>query len=228
MYHHIAVPPPAGTRTRGLFVKPERFRRQMRTLKRLGYQGCSVRDLMAWLRPGRPRKLFGITFDDGYEDLYIHALPVLQECGFTATTYFVSGAVGGFNHWDVEQGFPQSRCMSLQQLQEWKALGHEVGGHTVSHRRLGELATNEARMEIVNCRRVLEDLSGAAVEAFSYPYGSFNAMTLELVEEAGFTTAASTQKKRASATDNPFCLPRLNVRRADTLPSFLWKCLVRN
>ena len=212
---------------RGLFVSPAQFRHQMKSLKLLGYQGCSINELMSRFRKKETRKVFGITFDDGYEDVYIHALPILQELGFTATTYFVSAEVGGFNRWDVDSGIPQSACMTLQQLREWKALGQEVGGHTVNHRRLGELAQEDARSQIADCRHALEDMSGDPVEAFSYPYGSFNPTTPMLVREAGFTSAVSTRKKRTIEADDPYCLPRLNVRYPDMLGIFLWKCLIR-
>ena len=227
MYHHIASPPPEGTPSRNLFVSPADFRRQMRTLKKLGYQGCSIAELMPRLLIGKPGKFVGITFDDGYEDVYANALPVLQETGFTATTYFVSREIGGCNRWDSDLGFPAARCMNLCQMRQWKALGHEIGGHTLEHRRLGEIALNEAWRQIADCRRELEDLSGERVEAFSYPYGSFNAATSMLVEKAGFTSAATTLKKRAAPTDDPLSLPRFNVGTADTLFSFLWKCLLR-
>lgn len=227
MYHHIAPPPPEGTPSRNLYVSPAHFRRQMRALKQLGYQGCSIAELVPRFLLEKPGKYVGITFDDGYEDVYANALPVLQETGFTATAYFVSREVGGFNRWDSGLRFPMARCMDLQQLRQWKALGHEVGGHTLEHRRLAEIAPDEAWRQIADCRRELEDMAGAPVEAFSYPYGSFNHMTGVLARDAGFTSAVTTLRKRATATDDPFFLPRFNVRRTNTLAAFLWKCLLR-
>jgi peptidoglycan/xylan/chitin deacetylase (PgdA/CDA1 family) len=226
MYHHIAPPPPGGTPLRNLFVSPARFRRQMRTLKQLGYRGCSVAELIPRFLYERPGKYVGITFDDGYEDVYANALPVLEETGFTATAYFVSREIGGFNRWDSDLRFPMARCMSLQQLRQWKTLGHEIGGHTLEHRRLEEIALDEAWRQIADCRHELEDMSGERVEAFSYPYGSFSGATSILARKAGFTSAVTTLKKRAAATDDPFFLPRFNVRTADTLVAFLWKCLL--
>jgi peptidoglycan/xylan/chitin deacetylase (PgdA/CDA1 family) len=227
IYHHVAPPPPKGTPSRHLFVDPARFKRQMHALKQLGYQGCSIAELVPRFLLEKPGKYVGITFDDGYEDVYANALPILQETGFTATAYFVSREVGGFNRWDSDLRYPPARCMTLQQMRQWKTLGHEIGGHTLDHRRLGEMAPGEAWRQIADCRRELEDLSGERVEAFSYPYGSFNAVTGALARKAGFTSAVTTVKKRAAATDDPLFLPRFNIRRADRLPAFLWKCLLR-
>lgn len=227
MYHHVAPPPPDGDPSRNLFVSPAHFGRQMRSLKLLGYQGCSIAELMPRLPLQKPGKYVGITFDDGYEDVYINALPILQETGFTATTYFVSREVGGFNRWDSDFQFPIARCMNRQQLREWKALGHEIGGHTLEHRRLGEMTPGEAWQQIAGCRHELEDISGGRVEAFSYPYGSYDYRTATLVQNAGFTSAVTTLKKRAGSKDDPFLLPRFNVRRADTLAAFLVKSLLR-
>ena len=81
-YHQIAEAPPRGAVFRSLTVSPNRFRSQMYWLKRLGYQGLSMRELMPFLRGERCGRVVGITFDDGYLNNLSSALPVLQELGF--------------------------------------------------------------------------------------------------------------------------------------------------
>lgn len=85
MYHQIGEPAPRGTPYRGLTVHPASFRRQMTWLRRFGYRGLSMRDLMPYVRGERSGKVFGITFDDGYRNVHRNAMPVLGELGFTAT-----------------------------------------------------------------------------------------------------------------------------------------------
>ncbi len=84
-YHQIDLAPPPPAAFRSLYVAPDSFARQMRWLKRLGYRGLSMRDLMPYLRGEKVGKVVGLTFDDGYCNNLHHALPVLQDCGFTAT-----------------------------------------------------------------------------------------------------------------------------------------------
>lgn len=221
MYHHVAPAPPPGTASRYMFVSTAQFRRQMRTLKLLGYIGCSMVDLRQFLSGARKGKAVGITFDDGYRDVHQNALPVLVELGFTATTYFVSRQVDGHNKWD-EGRMPQAPCMTRRELREWMENGQEVGAHTLDHARLGELDEVEARRQIGGSKKELEDLTGQPVASFSYPFGSHNDLVVELARQSGFSTATTTIKGRATATSDPLRLPRMTVKREDSLPKFLW------
>ena len=79
MYHQIDAPPPKGTPLRGLVVAPASFAWQMRMLKMMGYTGLSMRDLEPYLLGKKYGKVVGITFDDGYKNNHLHALPVLKK-----------------------------------------------------------------------------------------------------------------------------------------------------
>ena len=93
-YHQIEMAPPPPATFRSLYVAPASFARQMRWLKRLGYRGVSMGALMPYLRGEKVGKVVGLTFDDGYCNNLQHALPVLQELGFTATCYVMSQLLG--------------------------------------------------------------------------------------------------------------------------------------
>lgn len=133
LYHQIAPLPHKKIPFRGLWVHPDKFRSQMAWLKRLGYQGLSLRDAMPYIKGEKTGKVAVVTFDDGFLNNYENALPVLSEFGFTATNYFVANQVGGSNVWDQAMGVPLTPCMSITQMREWAALGHEVGAHTLDH-----------------------------------------------------------------------------------------------
>ena len=222
MYHHVSHAPPRGTKSRYMFVSPSRFRSQMRALKLLGYVGCSMADLGDYLTGRKKGRAVGITFDDGYRNVFTDALPVLEEFGFTSTTYFVSGQIDGFNAWNVGR-MPHAPCMSRSELRQWADRGQEVGAHTVDHARLGTLEEGEARRQIADSKRQLEDMTGRAVSAFSYPFGSLNDRVVEVVRESGFASATTTVSARATGSEDPMRLPRFTVRRTDWLPGFFWK-----
>ncbi|MEY2622719.1 MAG: hypothetical protein RIT26_2539, partial [Pseudomonadota bacterium] len=101
MYHQIDQPPPRGTPLRGLVVSPRSFSWQMAMLRALGYQGLSMRDLEPYLEGRKQGRVVGITFDDGYQNNFDHALPILRRHGHTATCYAVSGLIGQSNVWDA-------------------------------------------------------------------------------------------------------------------------------
>ncbi|NCW54462.1 MAG: hypothetical protein EBV97_11815, partial [Rhodobacteraceae bacterium] len=75
-YDQIDAAPPKGTPLRGLVVSPGTFSRHMSLMQFLGYKGLSMGALMPYLKGERTGKVFGITFDDGYENNFHNALPV--------------------------------------------------------------------------------------------------------------------------------------------------------
>lgn len=225
MYHQIDQTPPAGTPMRGLVVHPARFRAHMKWMHRLGYRGLSMRDLMPYLRGERLGKVFGVTFDDGYRNVLANAMPVLDELGFTATTYFVSGQIGGSNVWDEPIGIPRAELMDADEIRQWHAAGHEVGAHTVDHVQLPRMQPAEAFRQIAQCRRMLQDITGAEVSAFCYPYGKQQPEHRRMVQEAGYANATSTIRGRARPGDDMFCLPRVLVSRRTHVLQLLSKCL---
>src|SRR3546814_8714033 len=95
----------------------------MAWLRRLGYRGLSMRDLLPHLLGDSDEKVFGITFDDGYRNVYRYAMPVLDEAGFTATNYFVARQLDGANVWDIDKGIPRSPLLrSAEHTSELQSL----------------------------------------------------------------------------------------------------------
>lgn len=227
MYHQIGEPAPAGTPYRGLTVQPVSFRRQMLWMRRFGYRGLSMRDLMPYLRGERSGKVFGITFDDGFRNVHRFALPVLAEMGFTATNYFVARQLDGSNVWDREKGIPFAPLMSVTEMREWAAAGHEVGSHTLDHIHLPAVSSVEARRQIADSKRELEQVLGAPVTAFCYPYGDHRPEHRLMAREAGYENATLTVRGLAGPADDFFGLPRVTVSRSTHLLRFLQKCLTR-
>lgn len=222
MYHQIDSSPPRGTALRGLIVAPSSFAWQMRMLHLLGYKGLSMRDLEPYLRGEKQSKVVGITFDDGYQNNLLHALPVLQANGFTATCYGVSSMVGGTNAWDSGK-VAQKPLMTRQDWLAWHGAGMDVGSHTQTHANLKELPDDEARQQIVRSKTELEQMSGAEVRHFCYPYGWFQPRHEDMVRAAGYVTATSTRRGRAQVGDNPYALQRIMVARATHPLQFFMK-----
>lgn len=231
MYHQIDVEPPKGSPMRGLVVSPATFARQMGALRMLGYQGLSMGDLAPYLRGEKRGKVFGITFDDGYENNLRCALPVLKRYGFSSTCYVVADLVGKLNSWDMERGVPQVPLMTAEQLQAWIDGGQEVGSHTLTHANLAELGEAEQTKEIVQSKQQLEALVRQihGVRHFCYPYGGFNQVSVNCVRAAGYATATTTVRGRVSEMEanNMLLLPRVLVSRTTTWMQLLLKCLTR-
>ena len=231
MYHQVDAPPPKGTPMRGLVVSPAAFARQMALLRALGFTGLSMQHLLPYLKGQKTGRVFGITFDDGYENNLICALPVLQRFGFSSTCYVVADRVGRYNDWDRERGVPQVPLMTAAQMQAWVDAGQEIGSHTLTHQDLPKLDLAEQRHEIVDARQVLEALvqQPGGVRNFCYPYGGFDQGAVRCAQQGGYDTATTTVRGRVHSCGDGdlLTLPRVLVSRTTTCLHLLLKCLTR-
>lgn len=173
MYHSVAEKPDPMM----IQVTPRRFRQQMATLKRLGYQGVSVAQLLA--ARGSRARLIGLTFDDGYADFVENAAPILAEFGFAATVFVVAGQVGGTNDWDEP---PVRRLMDESEIRAMQRAGHEIGSHGVGHLALNTLCNEKVDAELKLSKSLLETITGNSVKGFCYPYGALSDYALSKAE----------------------------------------------
>jgi peptidoglycan/xylan/chitin deacetylase (PgdA/CDA1 family) len=227
VYHQIAEAPAKGGAFRSLYVAPGAFARQMAWLKRLGYTGLSMSGLQPYLRGERIGKVVGITFDDGYQNNLVHALPALVKQGFSSTCYAVSGLLGQTNVWDQGMGIAQTPLMNESEIRQWVSAGQEIGSHTRWHVDL--MSTDDAgcRVEMAQGKTELEAVVAQPVLHFCYPYGHYQSEHVAMADELGFVTATTTQRSRCSAQTDMLKLPRVPVLRSTTLPVFWLKIATR-
>lgn len=207
MYHSIS--PATGPDPHLLRVHPDRLGRQLATLKRLGLRGVSLAELVDAHGRGTAAGLVGLTFDDGYTDFLEHAVPLLEQYGMTGTVYMVAGRLAGENDWDEGPRLP---LLDAGQLRAVAAAGHEVGSHTMTHPALAGMDNRALETEVRQSREVLEDVLGAPVRGFCYPYGSFDRAAADAVQAAGYDHACVV--KDYSVSDR-FTLPRFYVGQQD-------------
>ncbi len=183
MYHYVrSVDRSLDPLGYNLSVTPEQFAAHLEWLSREGYTTLRMDEVVACLagRQSCPSRAVALTFDDGYMDAYTTALPVLQQYGFVATFYVVSGFVGhaGYMGWE-----------EVRLLHE---AGMEIGAHSVSHPDLTGLSHEQARYQIATSREQLAGVLGTSITSFCYPGGKFDATVAGLVQQAGYTSATTT------------------------------------
>jgi peptidoglycan/xylan/chitin deacetylase (PgdA/CDA1 family) len=208
MYHKIADPP-AGARLKGLYVPPARFERQLAELHQAGFVACpptAARD-----GNGPPRRM-ALTFDDGFRNVWEHALEPLAARRFCAIEFLVANFIGRLNQWEMREGEVREPLMDAAQVRDWLRAGHRIGSHSLSHRYLTRLSVRDAREEIFASKKKLEDTFGVPVEDFCYPYGCWNETVRELVVEAGYRTACTANFGVNTPAIPPFALRRIIVR----------------
>lgn len=172
-YHKIGSPP-VGSKLKDLWVSPERFRAQIKYLLDHGYTTLFFSDLKKAFDSGSrlPGKSVLITFDDGYENNYTQAWPILKELGARGNIFVVYNTIGKANLWHDPASEPWVNMATLAQLLEMQESGVvEYGSHTMNHPRLSALDIGDAAWEMEESRRQLEAAFGREICAFAYPYG---------------------------------------------------------
>ena len=210
-YHSV------GAREHEMNVDPENFVEQMQWLR--DYTDIISLDDAARGLPG-----VAITFDDGYVDNLTNVAPVLQRMNLPATVFVVAGRLGG--NLDHDVGRKHARLLNEDELRALRDAGLEIGGHSMTHRRLSSLDSATKRDEIEQCKYALESILGESIRAFAYPFGTtrdFDAESVGIVAEVGFAYAVSNQYGPNLATTNRHELRRINIDDSDTIGTFAAK-----
>jgi len=194
-------------------TSPSQFLRQMQFLKRRRFQVLSLVQLTDLLRTKEPlpSKTVVITFDDGYQNNYHYAFPVLQEFGFPATVFIATKYCGQTNDWP-QLGFvlPSLAMLSWAEIREMSRFNIEMGCHTHSHPNLVEAGPEETREEILLSKGILEEKVGNPVRFFAYPYGTADRPIKEIVASE-FVAACSTQPGRVDHRSDLYSLERVDA-----------------
>lgn len=205
-YHKLGPRAPK-VRLKGLYVSEKLFARQMKELSTAGFKTATLAD---W-NPHNPGHAI-ITFDDGYVNVLRFGMAALAANGFRAIQFLPADFLGRRNEWDIATGEAPEPIMDTQQVKDWLSAGHEIGSHTLTHPFLTRLSREAAREEIGASRSKLEDLFGRTVDHFCYPYGDWNPTIRDLVQEAGYKTACTTETGFNKQGDSDFSLKRITAR----------------
>jgi peptidoglycan/xylan/chitin deacetylase (PgdA/CDA1 family) len=221
MYHKVS--PYSHHGGLGLRVSPADFHDQMEYLHEQGYHTVSLDQLMDhWQKKSAlPTKPIVITLDDGYEDNYLFAFPILKKFGFTATIFLVYDDIGGFNVWDDNKNVAHNlKLLSWRQIDLMQSQGITFGSHTLTHPNLASLTPDEARREIAESKKLLEEHFGHKVNFIAYPYGRRNPVVDDVVRLAGYRGAVTTHHGKNTDSTDPVQLKRLRVTGNTTIKEF--------
>jgi hypothetical protein len=120
----------------------------------------------------QPIKAAIITFDDGMLSQYTYAKTILDKYIFKATFYIICNSVDKENR------------MNWNNIQILEEEGHEIGSHSMNHKRLSKLSEEEMKYEIIQSKRCLQE-NGFNVTSFSFPYndGDNNKNILKIIAD---------------------------------------------
>lgn len=197
---------------------PRVFAEHMRFLHESGYQSISLIEARRRISAGSATedRAVVITFDDGFQDFYTAAFPVLSRFGFSATMFLPTAYVAH----DVRK-FKGVECMTWSHVRELQRAGTQFGSHTVTHPQLKNLGPEELEKEIRCSKESIEQELGSLVASFAYPYAfpetdrAFQRQLGDVLERNGYQNGVSTIIGTADRTGDRFFMKRLPVNSSD-------------
>ena len=175
-----------------------------------------LRDIVEKIENGEPiNRQLAITFDDGYQDNYEYAGPLLKAFGLPATFFLATQFIDTqfVPWWDRNHSIRQ-KWMTWDHIRWLCREGFEIGSHTRTHADLGEVLGDRAREEVCDSRRELEENLHVRVDLFAYPYGGPSQISKgnrEMVKAAGFRCCCSCYGGMNSTETDPFHLQRIPI-----------------
>jgi peptidoglycan/xylan/chitin deacetylase (PgdA/CDA1 family) len=201
-YHRVKPPAGESGAAQSLIVPPEIFAAQMDALSAAGWQTITMGQLGDDLRLGLkpPPKTFVITFDDGYEDVYQYAYPVLSRHGFVATFFVIAGKIG------------QSWQLSPAHMRELVAAGNEIGNHSMSHTDMRVMTPERLIVETYGASAVIAHHVGIWPKSFAYPMGlTYPPASAAAAATPGILTAVIQGGSKGETWANRLEIPRIRV-----------------
>jgi peptidoglycan/xylan/chitin deacetylase (PgdA/CDA1 family) len=193
-------------------VSVDTFREQITWLSEKGFEVVSLSFLLRSMQTGNYRALrkkVVITFDDGYKDFVTNALPILQECGATATVFLVTDMIGENTSWNnIGSRVP---LMTEYEVRSIKAQGISLGSHTATHANLALLSREDLKRQLRDSYDALIRL-GESFPTLSYPWGQYTRQIEEAVKASNFECALAVGEQTRLTAANRYRLPRITIR----------------
>lgn len=180
-YHHVSETLPAVTS-----VSANTFTKHLSYLKEHNFNVIALNELISAIQQGKtlPEKAVAITFDDGYNNNYEQAAPILEKFGYPYTI-FVNPTL-------IDEG--KGYVMGWDKLKELASKGALIANHTAQHDYLHIKLKDESdaqwqariKQDILRSQQRIKEEIGHDYKYLAYPYGEFNNKLQALVEELGF------------------------------------------
>jgi peptidoglycan/xylan/chitin deacetylase (PgdA/CDA1 family) len=172
-----------------------------------------------------PQNVFVVTFDDGYENNLLYALPVLEELRVPASIFLATGFLDSdrpfpFDNWSNAGSprVPADTWRPLTTAQARHLAAHELidlGAHTHTH---GAFAgrTDDFRRDLSESLQVMRDRFGISRPTFTFPFGVTTPEMIRAAEESGVVCALNTRPERIDPSSDPFHWGRFTTSNLDS------------
>ncbi len=199
MYHQIAPVPEGQSRFRsGLYVDPYDFEVEMAYLVKKNYKSVTTEEYYKLLKTGKnpTQKTVMITFDDGIENQYLNAYPILKKYNLKGVFFVVA----------------HKSSITLLQRKEMAQNGMSIDSHSSKHQDLTKVSDpTELSYEIASSKSALQATTGKQVYSFAYPGCGWNKETISYVSGAGYLLGMSCGNTIDNRPSNKLVLSRVHA-----------------
>ena len=212
MYHAVHVMDPSEASNANLIVAPDNFETQIKAMLDAGYYFLTPEEAYkAFTENALPaKKVVWLTFDDGNEDFYTIAYPILKKYKAKATNNIITGFVKKGN----------AGNLTVKQMKEMMAHGMSFQSHTVNHPDLSATDKATQKVELTDSIDFLENKLNTKVNTIAYPSGRYNQTTLDLAKKT-YKLGLTTNEGLASAKDGLLSLNRVRILPTTTAKGLL-------
>jgi len=213
-FHRIDKAPIGSDRvTRSFFIEPDKFEEIVKGIIDNDYEPVFASELVGYLEKKElpSKQILAISFDDGNEDFYTKAWPILQKYKVKSSVYIMTG-VGGPNYLTKDQIIELDKSGLVQ-----------FGSHTVWHPKLTKISEAEQRRELKDSKDYLENLLGKKIEIICYPFGLYNDQVKQIAKEVGYKAALTFDQDAWQNPDDLLALTRISVYPGLDVMKFLEK-----
>ncbi|MFA5990744.1 MAG: polysaccharide deacetylase family protein [Candidatus Doudnabacteria bacterium] len=218
MYHHIgALPEKATSLRKDLTVSTEDFETQVKWLAKNGYHTISLKDLYNYSL-GKfilPEKPIIFTFDDGYQDVFVNAIPILKKYGFVGSFAIITQYPGTQNGDNIYASWDDITSAYLT--------GNEIVSHTQDHfdGSNPKYSSEFIHKNLCASKTDIKDRLGLDTNILIYPYGHYTAQYIKEAKSCGFDLGITVHEGNKINPKNLMEIPRVRVHGNETLEKFI-------
>jgi len=225
-YHNIDLTSPKDS---PYSVTSSIFASELMALRGAGFEFVSLGQVEAFYASGKPlpARSVLITFDDGHENIYTRAYPILKRMGIPWALFIFPTAIGRGH----ERGF-----MDWDDVRTLRKDGVAIGSHSFDHPFLTRpgngVATREAYdkwldKELIYSKKLIETQLGMKVTSFASPFGALNDVIQEHIRNSGYSLAFNVFGSNNDGENNPLELNRIIVLAKDSPETIVQKAKER-
>lgn len=176
----------------------------------------------------RGKRNVALTFDDAYANTIELILPVLRRVEVPFTIFVPTAHLGKDAPW-IKNLDKRTKVGPIISAEELKLLckheGVTIGSHGSNHLRLTEINNYEACAEMTESKIMLEYLTGREVSVYSYPFGAYNDMLVEMAKQIGYKFIFAADPIISNMKINEDVIGRIGVDPTDWQLEFKLKVL---